>query len=301
MNETKPLSAALWMLGAMLMIGVIDNFIVVMAREISVWQLYVCRVILALPLIWLAARVAGVRFAPRRWGPALLRGFCLAAAMLFYFAALAFMPIAQALAGLFTSPIIVVVITAVFLGERIGAFRIGAVLVGFVGTVMVLQVDPENLSLLSFVPVMGGVMYAIGAIITRRMCGGESTHALLATMMGMQGLLGVLGLAWLALFGVAEAEGALAFVTRSWVWASGATNWIVFVHILGSIVGVFALTRAYQLGEASYVAIFEYSIMIFGPLFAYYWFGDGLAPVQMAGIALIIAAGAVIALRSARG
>ena len=192
-------------------------------------------------------------------------------------------------------------ITALFLKEPIGAFRIGAVLVGFAGTLVVLQVSPENFSLGVIVPVIGGCFYAIAAIITRRMCMGESTHALLATMMGMQGVLGLLGLAAVTAMGIEEVAGPLSFVTRGWGEMSVGMQLLVTMHILGSIAGVFALTRAYQLGEPSYVAIFEYSVMIFGPLFAYYWFGQSLSVVQMAGIALIIAAGAVIALRSGRG
>jgi len=119
-------------------------------------------------------------------------------------------------------------------------------------------------------------------------------------VMTMQGLMGLAGVAVLAALGIPEMEGALAFVTRGWAWSVSGIEAVLAVQILGSIVGVFALTRAYQLGEASYVAIFEYSVMIFGPLFAFYWFGQTLGAAQMAGIGLIIAAGAVIALRSRR-
>jgi drug/metabolite transporter (DMT)-like permease len=295
------MAAALWMLAAMLILGVIDNFIVVVAEVISVWQMYFIRLCIALPVIYLAARLLRQRFLPVNWGPVLLRSFLFASAMLFYFASLAFLPIAQSLAGLFTSPIIVVTITALFLREKIGAYRIGAVIAGFVGTLIVLQVSPGNFSPLVIVPVIGGVLYALNAVITRRMCGGESTCTLLAGTMGMQGILGILGLGAIALFGIEEVSGPLAFVTRGWGWPMEGVSLLLVGHVLGSIVGVFALTRAYQLGEASHVAVFEYSIMVFGPAFAFVWFGQSLSAVQMAGVGLIIAAGAVIALRSGRG
>ena len=300
MSETRPVAAAMWMLTAMLVIGVIDNFIFLIAEVISIWQLYVLRMIIAVPIIALAALSTGQRLLPRKWGAVALRSFLVAGAMLFYFISLAFLPIAQSLAGLFTSPIIVVVITALFLREKIGVFRISAVIAGFAGTLVVLEVSPENFSAGSLVPVIGGVLYALGAVVTRRTCWGETTHALLASVMTMQGLIGLAGVAALALFGIPETGGALAFVTRGWAWSVSGIEAVLAVQILGSIVGVFALTRAYQLGEASYVAIFEYSVMIFGPLFAFYWFGQTLGAAQMAGIGLIIAAGAVIALRSRR-
>lgn len=300
MSETRPVAAAMWMLAAMLVIGVIDNFIFLIAEVISIWQLYVLRMAVAVPIIALAAYSTGQRLLPHKWAAVALRSFLVAGAMLFYFISLAFQPIAQSLAGLFTSPIIVVVITALFLREKIGVFRIGAVIAGFVGTLIVLQVSPQNFSAGSLVPVIGGVFYALGAVVTRRTCWGETTHALLASVMTMQGVIGLLGIAVLTLFSIPETPGALMFVTRGWVWSVAGIEAVLAVQILGSIVGVFALTRAYQLGEASFVAIFEYSVMIFGPLFAYLWFGQTLEAVQMAGIVLIIAAGAVIALRSRR-
>ncbi len=301
MSETKPIAAALWILAAMLILGVIDNFIVVMAEVISVWQMYVVRLCISIPLIFAASLFLRERFLPLRWGAVLLRSTLFASAMLFYFASLAFLPIAQSLAGLFTSPIIVVTITALFLREPIGAFRIGAVIAGFIGTLIVLQVSPRSFSPLVIIPVIGGVLYALNAVITRRMCGGESTSTLLAGTMGMQGVLGLIGISAIAAFGIDEVSGPLAFVTRGWVWPMEGVAALVVAHVLGSIVGVFCLTKAYQLGEASHVAVFEYSIMIFGPAFAWAWFGQSLSLVQMGGVALIIAAGAVIALRSKAG
>jgi drug/metabolite transporter (DMT)-like permease len=265
----------------MLILGVIDNFIVVMAEVISLWQMYVIRLLISIPVVFGVARLLGQQFLPVNWWPVLLRSFLFASAMLFYFASLAFLPIAQSLAGLFTSPIIVVLITALFLREPIGAYRIGAVIAGFV-----------------IVPVIGGVLYALNAVITRRMCGAESTCTLLAGTMGMQGVLGMLGLLAITVFGVEEISGPLAFVTRGWVWPMEGVDLLLVAHVLGSIVGVFCLTKAYQLGEASHVAVFEYSIMVFGPAFAFVWFGQSLSAVQMAGVVLIIVAGSVIALRS---
>ena len=58
------------------------------------------------------------------------------------------------------------------------------------------------------------------------------------------------------------------------------------------------LTRAYQVGEASYIAVFEYSFLIFASFWAWVIWGDVLDTQAVLGIALIIASGAVIALRT---
>ena len=56
--------------------------------------------------------------------------------------------------------------------------------------------------------------------------------------------------------------------------------------------------KAYQLGEPSYVSVFEYSVMIFGPLFAWLAFGQPVGGWQVLGILFIASAGIMIALRS---
>lgn len=296
--ETRPLAAAVWMLAAMMMIGVIDNFVAVIAGSIGLWQFYVIRMVIALPLIWLMS-LAGM--GALRWmrpGRVLLRSLFVALAMLFYFASLAVMPIAQALAGLFTSPIFVLIITVMGFGNRIGPWRVLAVGCGFAGVLMVLQPDPENFSWVTLMPVLGGFFYALGALATREWCAGESTVGMLAGVMGMQGVMGLSMLGVLWLFGIGEAGGALAFLTRGWVWAFSEIHIWLLIQAVGSVAGVFGIIKAYQLTEPSYVAVFEYSVMIFGPLFAWVWFGQGIGPWQVWGIALISLAGAIIALRS---
>jgi len=297
-DETRPLTAALVMICAMAIIGVIDNFIVTLAQDIGLWQFHLLRTLMALPL---AAAMAGLglgRLMPRRPGRVALRSVLVALAMLFYFSALAIMPIAQALAGLFTSPIFILLITALGMGQRIGPWRILAVAVGFSGILLVLQPDPGNFDWSVLIPVAGGLFYAMGAIATRSLCAGESTVALLTGMLIALGLMGAAGLAWLALFPVETLPGPDGFVTRGWVWPmQRALPWVV-VQAVGSVAGVFLIIKAYQQGEPSYVSVFEYSVMVFGPLFAWVAFGQPVGPWQVAGIALIAAAGAIIAVRS---
>ncbi|WP_137702413.1 DMT family transporter [Marimonas lutisalis] len=296
--ETRPVAAAVSMLAAMLVIGVIDNFVAVIGGTIGLWQFYVVRFALALPLLWLMALGGMGTMRPARLWAVAARSFMVALAMLIYFSALTVMPIAQALAGLFTSPIFVLVISAVVLRQKIGPWRILAVVMGFAGALIVLEFDPANVTWGSLVPMLGGFFYALGAIATRAWCARESTVAMLTGVMGMQGAMGVIGLAIIAGLGLGEAEGALGFVTRGWVWPFDDIYGWLLLQCVGSVVGVFGIIRAYQWSEASYVSVFEYAVMIFGPLFGWLWFGQQMGPWQMAGAAMIAGAGAIITVRS---
>ena len=55
--------------------------------------------------------------------------------------------------------------------------------------------------------------------------------------------------------------------------------------------------KAYQLADASLVSVIEYSVMIFGPLFGWWLFGQSVSPLQTVGIGLIVLAGLLIAWR----
>lgn len=291
-------AAALTMLAAMLVIGCIDNFISLIARDAGLWQFQVLRSAMGLPLIILVSFLGfGTLWALRLWAVA-LRSFFVAFAMLFYFGSLAFMPLAQALAGLFTSPIFILLITAFILREPVGPARIWAVFIGFIGILLVLDSDWSTLSWISFLPVVGGLFYAMGAVATRQLCEGESTVSMLAMLFLIQAIIGALALAVLGQFEFTVPEGAAGFIQRGWVWPVTAALPFILLQAVGSVLGVGLIIRAYQIGTASYVAIYEYSVFISGPFFAWMLFGQTVTALQAGGIILIAAAGIVIALRS---
>lgn len=294
-THTSPILASVLMVGAMAIIGVIDNVVILLAETIGLWQFHLSRALLMLPLIGGLSLLGMGSLCPQRPGPVILRSALIALAMLFYFASLALMPIAQALAGLFTSPIFVLLITALAMGHRIGPWRILAVLIGFAGILCVLQPNPYDFDAQTLLPVAGGLFYALSAILTRSHCAQESTVALLAAMILTLGLAGAIGLVVCSVLSLPD-----GFVTRGMVWdMQPALRWIV-VQAVGSTIAVFMLIKAYQIGETSYVAVFEYSVMIFGPLFAWVALGQVIGVMQVAGIGLIAAAGALLGWRSKR-
>ena len=102
---------AVLIVAGMTLVGFIDNFVRVIAAEVSVWEFHLLRTAMALPLLALAAGLgrrsgrsapAGSRCGPRVQG----------AAMLCYFASLGFLPIAQVGAALFTAPLFVLLFAA---------------------------------------------------------------------------------------------------------------------------------------------------------------------------------------------
>lgn len=290
--------AAFSMVLAMLIIGFIDNYIVIIAGQASLWQFQIIRASMAIPLVMLASLVGFGTIWPKRLWAVSIRSGLIALAMIFYFGALAFMSIAQALAGLFTSPIFILLITAFILKNPVGKIRIFAVVLGFVGILLVLDTGLSDFSLINLLPVFGGLLYAMGAVATRELCEEESTLSMLIVMLIFQALIGAIALGGVSYMDIPSVAGTDGFMTRLWVWPLDQVFHLIVLQAVGSVIGVGFLIRAYQLGEASYVSVLEYSVFIFGPVFAWFLFGQTVTGLQMVGIVLVAAAGMIIALRS---
>lgn len=297
--QLRPVAAAASMVFAMCIIGAIDIYVVVIAETISIWQFFILRTAISVPLILVASRLGLGQVRPNSLPSVAVRSSLIALGMFCYFGALAFMPIAMALAGLFTSPVFVLLFTAFGLRQRIGPWRIAAVAIGFVGILIVLGPSGGALGWIIVLPVMGGVLYAAGVVATRVLCEGESTLTLLAGIFLAQTAFSVLVLGVITLVGAEVPDGGMAFLTRGWIWPVNDALPYIVLQAVGSAIGVFFLNRAYQIGEASHVAVFEYSVMIFGPFFGWWLLGQPVTVVQGVGIALIASAGIIIAIRSA--
>ena len=291
-------ASALTMIVAMAIIGVIDNYIPRIAEYLSIWQFLAIRAVFAIPLVGLLSYYGVGRLRPNRLWAVFVRSLFIALAMLFYFSSLSLLSMTQGLAGLFTSPIFVLLITAIILRNRIGLIRILAVGIGFSGIVLVLELDFANLTWLSILPIFGGLFYAAGSVATRQLCEGESTLSMLLAMLCIQLIMGTVALCYLSLNPVQALRGVEGYLNRGWVWPIDDAFAYIILQAIGSVIGIGLIIRAYQIGEASYVAVYEYSIFIFAPFYAWIVFSEALSAAQLIGICLITSAGVLSALRS---
>ncbi|MCC6008878.1 MAG: DMT family transporter, partial [Rhodobacteraceae bacterium] len=207
---------------AMAMLGYVDNFVRVIAEGSGLWQFHLMRSLMAFPLIVLAGAVLGQTLWPRRWGRVIVRSLANSAAMFLYFGALAFLPIGQVVAGIFTAPIFVVLISVLALGHRIGPWRVAAVLIGFAGVIIMQDIDGSRLSVLSLVPVLAGFFYATANVLTREWCAGESTMTLILGFFAAMAIWGLVGIGVLAFWPQVVPAGADGFILRGWTAPSSA-------------------------------------------------------------------------------
>ena len=278
----------------MAIVGIIDNFMKFIAVEISLWQFHFVRSLIAVPVIVIFGILAGWDLKPKRLWPVLGRNMFLSGAMFIYFGCLGFFPISAVAAGLFTAPVLVMFIDAIWSRRAIGPIRLSTAFIGFLGTILVLKPDVGGLSWANLIPVSAGLMYAFGNVATRKWCEGESAAALLWSYMFLMLIFGGLGVVYLHF----SPGNPSSYLTRGWVWPTiGVWIWI-WVQAVFSLIGIGFIMKAYLIGEVTYVSIFEYVMIIFATATAWVLFGDRVGMLGFLGIGLIIATGIVISIRS---
>lgn len=273
-----------------------DNYVRVIARDAGLWQFHATRTVMAIAILAVLAIPLGLRLRPRRPKAVLARSAIHGAAMVIYFGALAFLPVAQVAAGLFTAPIFVLLIQRFAYDRPILGMQILAVMLGFAGVVLVL--GPEAMKGATFaalLPVISGALYALGNIATREWCAGESAETILAGFFGMLGVIGLVGMAVLWVFPLPVPDGTEGFLQRGPVWPTGEFLWWTFVQAAGSLLGVGMIVKAYQIAEASRVSVFEYVILPASAAWGFVLWGEELSWIAVLGMSLIVLAGVLIA------
>lgn len=297
--QNRTLVAAGFILIYAFIIAFVDNFVQTIAQDAGLWQFHATRTVMVCGIMALLAVPLGLRLRPKNLRAVLARSLIHGTAMVIYFGCLAFLSVAEVAAGLFTAPIFVLLISRFAYGYHIGPYRILAVAFGFVGVMLVLGIGPgADISPALVLPIVAGAFYAMGNIATREWCGGESAETLLLGFFLALGFYGVLGMGVLAIAKPEVPDGVDGFVLRGLVWPSGSFLVWTFIQAAGSLLGVGLMVKAYQIAEASRVAVFEYVILPMSAFWTWALWGQVLDLRAATGIVLIILAGLIIALRS---
>ncbi|MEM6693277.1 MAG: DMT family transporter [Pseudomonadota bacterium] len=278
--------------GILLMIAAVSIFTVMAAfikasASIPAGQQVFFRAFCGIPVIvlWLAWRGevwAGLRVQSYRGH--IVRGLSGSCAMGLGFLGLKYIPLPEATAIRFATPILVVVFATLILGERIRAFRITAVVVGLLGVLIVMW--PQ----LSFA---GGELARLGAIVTLISAGlAALAQVFIKAMAATERTEAIVF--W---FSTTASVLALFSIPFGWVWPMGWDwFWLIGSGLIGGA-GQILLTSSYRYADAGTLAPFTYVAMIWALLIGYFVFGEEPTLAMLFGAALVIAAGVAIVLR----
>jgi drug/metabolite transporter (DMT)-like permease len=223
------------------------------------------------------------RFATPHFWPLALRSGLLISATCLNFYVLRVLPLTVTSAIMFSSPIIVSLLSWPLLGERIGPWRTGAVLVGFAGVMVVIRPFGEAFQWSMLLVVYNATALALYSIFTRKLAGQVATE----TMQFYMGLLGTVVL--------------LPFAVWAWNWPEDPVQWFVLVSL-----GVFGwaghqlLTGAHRFATSGTLMPYTYSFLLYLTVTSFAVFGHVPDLWTMVGAGVIISSGLVIWKRETR-
>jgi drug/metabolite transporter (DMT)-like permease len=243
-----------------------------------------------LPIV-LAMRL-GISMSARVWWLLLLRAGVSIGSTYCFIAAVKVMPIADALAIAFVEPFIILLIGKLVLSEQVGPRRLGASVVGFVGSLLVIQPSFAAFGLVALFPLGTALFFAIYILVTRSLS--RLMHPV--TMQLNTSLVAAAMCVPLLVAGDLVGEPSLALVLPSgifWFW--------VFCTGLAATISHMSMTYALSFAPSSTLAPLHYLEQVSATLIGYIDFGDFPDALKWCGIAIIVASGLYIIHRERMG
>ncbi len=174
----------------------------------------------------------------------------------------------------FTVPILIALISTLFLGERLDGARWAAIVAGFIGVLVIVRPGSASFHPAMLACLVNAAIYAVFMLMTRRLAAYETPETI----------------QYLPAVGAALV--LTPFALAGWQWPDTASQWTV-VCLLGvfGAVGHYFLAAAHRYARASITAPFQYQQVIYMAIFGYLVFGDVPAPAVWAGAAIVVTSG----------
>ena len=267
---------------AFLVLPAIDAIAKFMSTDFSAvqiaWTRFLLQTIIMLPFFLNSMRLEK----NRSLVPQALRGILIAATTALIFAAVKLMPLAEVISIFFIEPLIVTLLSTIFLSEKIGWRRLSATIVGFSGALIVVQPSYQIFGLSAILPFAAALCFAFYIILTRKLA-----QTINPTVMQFNS-----GLAGFLFMSIALALGFLLEFPVLKVAMPTHDQWILLL-LLGLIAtaGHFLIAFAIKYIEASALAPFQYLEIVAATFYGLWLFEDFPDALAWLGIFIIVSSG----------
>jgi len=272
------MKAIIFNLLAWVMLPIMDGIAKYLSSDIPVlqitWARYFFTVFFTLPIIFFLFKKYFVW--TKKPKLQFLRGLILLIANICFFYSISVISLAKALTLAFIAPLIVTAFSPFFLGEKVGYRRWLAVIIGFVGSLVVIRPGFVEINFASIAALITGFMYGFYLIITRKLS--SSDNPLLTLL-----LTGVVGAIIISLV-----------MPIVWVQPS-LKQWSLMAAVgIFACIGHYFLILSLKYADASKLAPFSYFEIVTNIIIGYYFFGDFPDNWTFLGLFIIISAGVYI-------
>jgi drug/metabolite transporter (DMT)-like permease len=232
--------------------------------------------------------------------PLALRAAIMFGAYTAYYMAFPALPLADAVALYFTVPLFVTALAGPVLGEHIVWKVWAAVVLGFVGVVVMLQPGTGLFEPAALLSLISAALYASAMLMARKMGNRLPTSVMAFYQNGFFLLGSALAASLLHVAGIEHASHpSVAFLVRPWLMPTPMDGLLIGICGVVAAVGTMFLTAAYRVAQSSTVTPFEYTGILWAPLWGYLFFSEVPKFSTLVGAAIILVAG-LTAMRVAR-
>ena len=302
--EARPDRTALGIaiiLASVLTMAFADAMVKLVSADLTLWQVFAARSLVAIPILIVLLRATGVGLKPRSVTWALVRSALLVLTWLAFYASLPVLSLSVAAVAVYTNPIMTALLSAALIGEAVTARQWGGVLLGFLGVIAILKPGSDAFSWFTLLPLLAAAFYALAMVLTRSKCRDEAPLTLALTLHGSFLVAGLIATAVLALIGLGtETKAAFPFLLGDWA-PMGLREWGLMA-LLGALSAAYfvGVARAYQIAPPSIIATFDYAYLVSAALWGFVFFAERPDLLTIGGMVLITAAGLLVAAPAAK-
>ena len=282
-NKQNLFKGVLFFMTAILVISVVDTICKLFTKELHaiqiVWGYFIGINLTLWVFFFLKGEKLSKLMMTKKPILQILRPAFLVCSISSLFAGLTYLPLAEATAIGFVAPLFITILSVPILKEKVGIHRWIAILIGFTGIIIIIKPGGEFWQFASIMPLLGAIFFALFQIFTRLLSGTEKTFTTLFYT-------GLGGLGWSSLI--------VPFV---WVIPS-QIHIIVFLAtgILGALAHL-CMINAFDYAEASLLAPYNYTKLIWVSIFGYLIFEDIPSLGMWIGSGVIVSAGLYVLYR----
>ncbi|MEP3279223.1 MAG: DMT family transporter [Stappiaceae bacterium] len=272
-----------------------DALIKFTSGNFALWQIFVLRSIIVIPLlfVYLQLRTPASLKISSAFNWTVLRSLLLVVMWILYYLALPHLQLSVAAATYYTLPIFITLFSALLIGNRISGTGWIAVVLGFVGVLLILRPKVGDFHWFALLPLGAAILYALSMILTRTKCRNE--HPLMLSLMLNIAFLLVGGVSALAVewSGPTSREG---FLLAPWATME-MSEWLAMLILAAAIlIGSIGAAIAYQNGPPAMVGTFDFAYVGFAVLWGVVFFAEVPDLISIVGMVLIVVAG-ILSLR----
>lgn len=301
-EKTKPDQTALGIgiiVASVLTMAFSDAVVKLVSANLTLWEVFVARSLVAIPTIFTILRTMGISFkleAPK-W--AFIRSVLLVLTWLAFYTSLPILSLSVAAVAVYTNPIITALLSAALIGERVSGRQWVGVLLGFLGVIAILKPGTDAFSWFTILPLLGAAFYSLAMVLTRSKCQNESPLVLGLVLHCSFLIAGLIAILLLALTGLdADTKAIFPFLLDDWA-PMGLQEWGLMA-LLGVLSAAYfvGVARAYQIAPPSIIGTFDYAYLVSAALWGFIFFAEKPALFTICGMVLITMAGLLVAVRT---